>query len=92
VGGLLAGFISFITKSALKEKTQEKGILFASGLVAGDALIGIIIALLTSASLVSKITLRAEIPETTAEAVLGTAIFIILTIVVGVIIKAGKKQ
>lgn len=41
----IGGFISYLVHRKKKEGWSEKGILFASGLVAGDALIGILIAL-----------------------------------------------
>lgn len=44
VGGLVRGFVN---RKTADESTQERGILLASGLIGGDACIGIIIALLT---------------------------------------------
>ena len=51
-GGILAMLVErFTTDRGLLKKRQEKGILFASGLVAGDALIGVL-----SAGLIAGIT------------------------------------
>jgi putative OPT family oligopeptide transporter len=44
VGGLVRGFVN---RKTADESTQERGILLASGLIGGDACIGILIALLT---------------------------------------------
>jgi putative OPT family oligopeptide transporter len=43
-GGLIALVISKISKGDVAKQRQERGILFGSGLVAGDALLGVIIA------------------------------------------------
>jgi putative OPT family oligopeptide transporter len=43
-GGLISLLVGKISKPELAPKREEKGILFSSGLVAGDALIGVLIA------------------------------------------------
>jgi putative OPT family oligopeptide transporter len=43
-GGLIALVVRKISKKAVVKKREERGILFGSGLVAGDALLGVIIA------------------------------------------------
>ncbi len=46
VGALIKHIVTKISKSDGHKKSEERGILFSSGLVAGDALIGIVIAFL----------------------------------------------
>jgi hypothetical protein len=43
-GGLIALIVRKISKPEVVKKREEKGILFGSGLVAGDALLGVAIA------------------------------------------------
>lgn len=43
-GGLMAWIVNRISKKDDKKKNNEQGVLFASGIVAGDALIGVIVA------------------------------------------------
>jgi putative OPT family oligopeptide transporter len=43
-GGLIALLVRKISKEEVAKKREERGVLFASGLVAGDALLGVIIA------------------------------------------------
>lgn len=50
-GGLLALMVRKVTRSTEKYKIrQQKGVLFGSGLVAGDAIVGVVIAILLSVS------------------------------------------
>jgi len=48
VGGLVRGIIEYVTKNNLKLKKvrTEAGTLFASGLIAGESLVGVIVAIL----------------------------------------------
>ncbi|MEW6026932.1 MAG: oligopeptide transporter, OPT family [Planctomycetota bacterium] len=87
IGGLVAGLVSATTKKDEFEQTNEKGILFSSGLVAGDALIGIILALLASVSVDKVLKLRDEIPDGPMESLLGFGLFIALAIGLIVIVK-----
>jgi uncharacterized oligopeptide transporter (OPT) family protein len=47
-GGLIALFVGKVAKEENLWKRQERGILFSSGLVAGDALVGVLIAFLVA--------------------------------------------
>jgi putative OPT family oligopeptide transporter len=96
VGGLVAGLVNIITKSDTKCQANERGILFSSGLVAGDALLGIIIALLASvayggATLADKLSIRAKIPDTPFEALMGFGLFAALTITLWLVIRRKDK-
>jgi hypothetical protein len=43
-GGLISLIVSKLSKEGTAAKREEQGILFSSGLVAGDALVGVLIA------------------------------------------------
>jgi hypothetical protein len=45
-GGLIAFLVHKLTKEGQFKKREERGILFSSGLVAGDALVGVAVAFL----------------------------------------------
>ncbi len=49
-GGLIALIVRKVSKGDLAKKREERGILFGSGLVAGDALLGVIIAFIIAFS------------------------------------------
>jgi putative OPT family oligopeptide transporter len=49
-GGLIALVVRKISKEKVAKKREERGILFGSGLVAGDALLGVIIAFIIAFS------------------------------------------
>jgi putative OPT family oligopeptide transporter len=53
-GGIVAWLIRKMSRSDEYKTKNERGILFASGLVAGDALIGVVVALLMSWKLYSE--------------------------------------
>ncbi len=50
IGGLIKAMVDKVTKRTKTEET-DNGILYASGLIAGDALMGVIIAMFASASI-----------------------------------------
>ncbi|MDI6733583.1 MAG: OPT/YSL family transporter, partial [Planctomycetota bacterium] len=96
IGGFVAWLVNYLTKTAEKEDTSERGVLFGSGLVAGDALVGIVIALLASVtikagSLAELMNLRGQIPDSTIEHLLGFGIFIVLSIILVLVAKSGSK-
>ena len=49
-GGLIALIVRKVSKGDLANKREERGILFGSGLVAGDALLGVVIAFIIAFS------------------------------------------
>lgn len=51
LGGIVFGLVSYFSKN--KEEAKESGILISSGLVAGDACIGVLAALLTVAGIIN---------------------------------------
>jgi len=93
MGGALAWVVGLLSK----QKENEKGILFASGLVAGDALMGIIIALLASVTIggttiANSLLLRKEIPETGLENLIGFGIFIALSLIFILVVRTRKEN
>lgn len=49
-GGILSALVKKTSADAVRKKREEKGILFGSGLVAGDALVGVLVAGVIAAS------------------------------------------
>ena len=101
IGGLVAGAVTFFTKEDSKEHLHEKGILFSSGLVAGDALLSIILSLFASimitgaageVALSDKLNLRGKIPDVPLEHLMGFGFFIVLAIILIAVIKTGKSK
>lgn len=101
IGGAVAWAVGLLSKQKENPPDQlnragEKGILFASGLVAGDALMGIIIALLASITINSKtiadwITIRSQIPDNGWEHLLGFGIFIALSLIFILVVRTKKN-
>jgi putative OPT family oligopeptide transporter len=96
IGGLIAWLVSLLSKKENHEETNERGVLFSSGLVAGDALMSIIIVFLpyiviNTTPLAKLITLRGEIPDTVWENLLGFGIFMALAVFLFFIVKAPKS-
>ena len=101
IGGLVAGAVTFFTKEDSKEHLHEKGILFSSGLVAGDALLSIILSLFASimittaageVALSDKLKIRDKIPDVPWEHLMGFGLFIVLAIILIAVIKIGKSK
>jgi len=96
VGGLVSLFVSKMStnknqttdeKHKAKQKTMDRGILVASGLVAGDALMGIFIAILAAAGWIS---IKEVVPMFGSG--VGLTIFMIVAIALGVAaLKKAKK-
>lgn len=74
LGGVVAFFVHFFSK---QERWAEKGILMASGLVAGDATMGVVIALFTVLGWVD-LTAKAYLPQ-----FIGLIAFLILACFLG---------
>ncbi|MFH1227162.1 MAG: oligopeptide transporter, OPT family [Planctomycetota bacterium] len=95
-GGLVAGLVPVFIRADARCEVNEKGILFSSGLVAGDALIGIVIALFASVSLgggrslADALNIRGTLPDNVTESILGFALFAVLTVILILIIKRRK--
>ncbi len=87
-GGLVALAVSRLSKGEVLRRRKETGMLYSSGLIAGDALMGILIAVLTvipftlqsgvKGTLIEKITLRRPEEGGVGEDVLSIVLFGIL--------------
>lgn len=75
---MLGGLVYYLTQ---RKSPAEPGILFSSGLVAGDALMGIVMAVLASFSWDKIINQRGSIPENPVEDIIGLAAFILLSLI-----------
>lgn len=75
LGGLIAWVVA--RKRGGETREDDPGSLFSSGLIAGDALMGIALALLTVAGKADRLNLRPGLPEasTAFESVLSTALY-----------------
>lgn len=91
---LLGGFVSWLVtrhKGGAPEEEHDNGSLFSSGLIAGDALMGIAIAGITVAKLDETLTLRKPGGGNFAfEAALSTAIYLCLA--AGLYLLAKKRK
>jgi uncharacterized oligopeptide transporter (OPT) family protein len=96
VGGIVRVIVDKKFKNnetELKERT-EKGILLASGLVAGDAIMGIIVALLAAVKLSDAVAIGPKLmPAIAASNWTATVIYLLLAVwIYRYTIKAGKKS
>lgn len=96
VGGIVRVIVDKKFKNnetELKERT-EKGILLASGLVAGDAIMGIIVALLAAVKLSDAVAIGPKLmPAIAASNWTATVIYLLLAVwIYKYTIKAGKKS
>ena len=104
VGGLVAWVVTSTSKPERCEERNERGVLFSSGLVAGDALMGVLLALLATipfgtkivegktlpAFLLDNINLSGKIPVNPE--LLGTGMFIALAVFLVWITTAKDKE
>lgn len=78
IGGMVFWMIAKMLKGPAFAAAENRGILLASGIIAGDALMGILLALLTAGGLISGLALR-EIGEAHIEDWITLAVFLGLT-------------
>lgn len=89
IGGLIRWFID--KKQAAKEKNQDAsaGILFCSGLIAGEGLVGILLAILAVVQVADRIDLSGMFNTGTVG---GIILFIVMILCVLKFAKAGKEK
>lgn len=102
VGGLIRLVVDKVVKGEKKEKEEKvnKGILFCSGMIAGEGLMGIILAVLIITGVSKMINLTEPITGLVGESSYGLvtslgslALFaIVITVVLAVIFAKGKKK
>ena len=61
IGGAIKWFVEKKSKEANAKKDASNGILFCSGMIAGEGLVGILLAILTIAELDTKIDLSGKL-------------------------------
>lgn len=61
IGGAIKWFVDKKSKDASKKKDASNGILFCSGMIAGEGLVGILLAILTVVGIDSKIDLSGKL-------------------------------
>lgn len=93
VGGIIRLFFDRMKEGKRKETVINKGILFSSGMIAGEGLVGIILAILAVVGVAGKVDLSrfvAGLPEW-ASGITGIATFGILICIFLLFCFAGKK-
>ena len=85
---MFGGLIKWIVdKRNGKQKDESgKGILFCSGLIAGEGILGVLLAILTVTNVVGKIDISSHIPSGNV-----TSLIVLIGIGVLVLLMAGKK-
>lgn len=101
-GGIIALAVSRFSKGELLKLRQETGMLYSSGLIAGDALMGIVIAALTvipvtlasgeTIPLISRLALRRPESGGVGEDVLSVVIFALLCVLLSVTIFRTREK
>lgn len=102
IGGIIAWAVTRFSKGEILNRRQETGMLYCSGLIAGDALMGILIAALTvipvtlaagvKVPLIGRLALRNPEAGGRAEDILSIAIFGLLSVLVTATIFARRRR
>lgn len=83
---MVGGMIAFFTQKKYLKHNQEKGMLFASGLVGGDAFMGVLIAIFTISGSIALGT-KAILPKSAS-----LLAFFILALIMALMTKKSKKK
>ncbi|MBQ5430375.1 MAG: oligopeptide transporter, OPT family, partial [Lachnospiraceae bacterium] len=75
-----------------KTKTVNRGILFCSGMIAGEGLVGILLALLAIAGATKAIDLSGIFADNMAVSLIGSAVVFAFVILITAKFTAGKKN
>ncbi|EYE88073.1 peptide transporter [Fervidicella metallireducens AeB] len=95
VGGIVRVLVDkkFKNNEELQKEKVEKGILLSSGLVAGEALVGIVIALLAALKLADKVGIGARIMTSiTGSQWTATAMYLLLAFWIYRFVVSGKEK
>ncbi len=94
VGGLIRLFMNKMKAGKRKDAIINKGVLFSSGMIAGEGLIGILLAIFAVAGIDGKINLSGLVSKlsTTASNISGLAFFGIIIAVFVLFCFIGKKN
>ncbi len=93
VGGIIRFFMDKIKNEKRRDTAVNKGILFSSGMIAGEGLVGIILAILAVVGVSGKIDLSALVSKLSplASGLSGIAFFAVIIAVFLIFCFAGKK-
>ncbi|MEE3356331.1 MAG: OPT/YSL family transporter, partial [Candidatus Weimeria sp.] len=94
VGGIVRWFFDCKKYKDEKEKTKtvNRGILFCSGMIAGEGLVGILLALLAIAGATQAIDFSGIFADNLVVSLLGSAVVFAFIILVTAKVTAGKKN
>ena len=94
VGGIIRLFFNRMKEGKRKDTAINKGILFSSGMIAGEGLVGIILAILAVVGVAGKIDLSALVSSlpTALSSVSGLALFALIIAVFLIFCLKGKKD
>ena len=94
VGGIVRWFFDRKKYKDEKEKTKtvNRGILFCSGMIAGEGLVGILLALLAIAGATKAIDLSGIFADNMAVSLIGSAVVFAFVILITAKFTAGKKN
>jgi hypothetical protein len=90
-GGVIRWFIDKSFDGDILKSKVEKGILFASGLIAGDALMGILIAGLAFNGLSGSVAIFSKLSFASSDT-FGFAMFVILGLILHQYVYRGKAE
>ena len=93
VGGIIRFFIEKIKNEKRKDIAINNGILFSSGMIAGEGLVGIILAILAVAGISGKIDLSRYVSTISplASSLSGVALFAVIIAIFVIFCFTGKK-
>ena len=94
VGGIIRLFFNRMKEGKRKDAVINKGILFSSGMIAGEGLVGIMLAILAVVGVAGKIDLSALVSglPTALSSVSGLALFAVIIAVFLIFCLNGKKD
>ena len=94
VGGIIRLFFNRMKEGKRKDTVINKGILFSSGMIAGEGLVGIILAILAVAGVAGKIDLSSLVSNlsSTLSNASGLALFAVIIAVFLIFCFKGKKD
>ncbi|MBQ9983411.1 MAG: oligopeptide transporter, OPT family [Lachnospiraceae bacterium] len=88
IGGIIRWFVDKKNKNAEKNQDASAGILFCSGMIAGEGLVGILLAILTVAGFADKFDLSGKLNT----GIVGGVLLLILMILCVLKFAFGKKE
>ena len=90
VGGLVRYFFDRIKNTEKREETVEKGVLYCSGMIAGEGLMGVVLALLTVLGLADSLNIGPRLGLSPLAA--GVAALCLFAVVIGSLVLCGLRK